>query len=192
MLKYLSTSICLLPIVICCQFSFSQIEKTVSTNGQKKPKITFQHFEISIPFRVNETYGDIDDNGNRSDYWFVPAGIAGTFAYGIHYKSMIGLSANTGLVFIGKEKLVAIPIYANIRLSPNVGGDNRLTFQYGVGKSMAIGRGNLSGTYQKFSFGLQNEDDLLLFIAVETHGYRTHNNDNSISTFSLGVALVLF
>ena len=110
MIKCFLKSICLFVILLNCQFSFSQIERTISSNTSKKSKITFKHFEFSLPFQENKTYGDIDDNGNRSDYMIEPAGVAGSFAYGIHYKSMIGISANTGLVFIGKEKLVAVPI----------------------------------------------------------------------------------
>ena len=105
---------------------------------------------------------------------------------------MVGLSANTSLVFNVTEKLAAIPIYGNIRISPAIGGDNRLTFQFGLGKSFALGRGNLSGIYKKFALGIESEDDLFLFVALETHGYRTINLNNQISTFSLGISFIQF
>jgi len=80
--------------------TFSQVQKDTITNEkshlesfneQEKSKPLsdigqFFIFDLSVPFRGNETYGEIDENGNRSDYWFLPDGIGAKFGYGIHFS----------------------------------------------------------------------------------------------------------
>lgn len=81
-----------------------------------------------------------------------------------------------GLDFYVSYKLVTAPIFTNFRISPKIGENTRVTLQYGVGKSLAIGRGNLQGTYQKGSIGIENGDGICLFIEGNNHGFIIGNS----------------
>ena len=146
-------------------------------------------FDISVPFRGNETYGEIDENGNRSDYWFLPDGIGAKFGYGIHFSEWIGLSLNTGFDVVAQQKLFSVPIYASIVLTPRINDDVSLLFQYGFGKSFAIGRGNLSGYYNKFRIGVG--DEIIIFADVSLNGFAVRNIENT-GSISLGLTIPAF
>ncbi|WP_396143777.1 hypothetical protein [Flavobacterium sp.] len=157
--------------------------KPLSENGQ------FFIFDISVPFRGNETYGEIDENGNRSDYWFLPDGIGAKFGYGIHFSEWIGLSLNTGFDVVAQQKLFSVPIYASIVLTPRINDDVSLLFQYGFGKSFAIGRGNLSGYYNKFRIGLGG--DIIIFADVSVNGFGVRDIEDT-GSISLGLTIPVF
>lgn len=158
--------------------------KPLADNGQ------FFIFDINIPFRGNDTYGEIDENGNRSDYWFLPDGIGFKFGYGIHFSEWIGLSLNTGFDVVAQQKLVSVPIYPSIVLSPKIADDTNLLFQFGYGKSFAIGRGNLSGTYKKFRLGFGDED-LIFFADVSLNGFSIYDFSET-GSISLGISKTIF
>ena len=157
--------------------------KPLSKNG------SFFIFDLSIPFRGNETYGEIDENGNRSDYWFLPDGIGAKLGYGIHFNELIGLSLNTGLDVVAQQKLVSVPVYASIVLTPKISGENTLLLQYGLGKSFALGRGNLSGYYNKFRIGFGEE--IILFADLSLNGFAVRNIENT-GSISLGITVLTF
>lgn len=165
--------------------SYKEQEKSkpLSDNGQ------FFIFDISVPFRGNETYGEIDENGNRSDYWFLPDGIGAKFGYGIHFSEWIGLSLNTGFDVVAQQKLFSVPVYASIVLTPRINDDVSLLFQYGLGKSFAIGRGNLSGCYNKFRIGVG--DEIIIFADVSLNGFAVRNIENT-GSISLGLTIPAF
>lgn len=165
--------------------SYKEQEKSkpLSENGQ------FFIFDISVPFRGNETYGEIDENGNRSDYWFLPDGIGAKFGYGIHFSEWIGLSLNTGFDVVAQQKLFSVPIYASIVLTPRINDDVSLLIQYGIGKSFAIGRGNLSGYYNKFRIGVG--DEIIIFADVSLNGFAVRNIENT-GSISLGLTIPVF
>ncbi len=165
--------------------SYKEQEKSkpLSENGQ------FIMFDITVPLRGNETYGEIDENGNRSDYWFLPDGIGAKIGYGIHFSEWIGLSLNTGFDVVAQQKLFSVPVYASIVLTPRINDDLSLFLQYGFGKSFAIGRGNLSGYYNKFRVGLG--DEIIIFADVSVNGFGVRNIENS-GSFSLGLTIPVF
>lgn len=134
--------------------------------------------------------GEQYTDGSKNEYWFLPDGIGTKFGYGVHYKKWLGVSLNSGIDWYASYKLVTVPAYMNFRLSPKIGDDTRITAQYGIGKSFALGRGNLQGTYQKFSLGLENSDGHILFIEFNGHGYKTANNLDNVLSFSLGLTLI--
>jgi len=166
--------------------SYKEQEKSkpLSDNGQ------FFIFDISVPFRGNETYGEIDENGNRSDYWFLPDGIGAKFGYGIHFSEWIGLSLNTGFDVVAQQKLFSVPVYGSIVLTPIINDDVSLLFQYGFGKSFAIGRGNLSGYYNKFRIGFGDEE-FLFFADLSLNGFDVRNIENT-GSISLGLTIPAF
>ena len=213
-MKFLASIKLLFLFLIISQFGFSQTKKDTllavpehlrastksfsEKNFYESPESesanggNYMQFDISIPLRGNKTYGEIDENGNRSDYWFLPDGIGATFGYGIHYNKWVGVAATSGIEWLGSDKLVAVPVFANFRLSPKIGKETRITLQYGVGKSFAIGRGDLMGTYQKISLGLENTDGICLFVEINNHGYKIKNNIDEVYSISLGISLILF
>lgn len=178
--------------LIGSNFCYSQVEKTIGSGTLHRKKLTFAQFDISLAFQPNEQFDQPTLNGEPRQSRFVPVGIASSIGYGIHYKQWLGLSANSGLIFIGNEKLVAVPAYLNLRLSPKISEDSRITLQYGLGQSFAIGRGSLNGTYQKISLGYENNDGNLIFLALENHGYGTVIKNSHIATLSLGLSLISF
>jgi hypothetical protein len=166
--------------------SYKEQEKSkpLSENGQ------FIVFDISVPFRGNETYGEIDQNGNRSDYWFLPDGIGAKLGYGIHFSEWIGLSVNTGFDVVAQQKLFSVPVYASIVLTPSVSSESSILLQYGFGKSFAIGRGNLSGFYNKFRIGF-GDDEILFFADLSLNGFDVRNIQNT-GSISLGLTIPVF
>ncbi len=179
-------------LLFVATFCYSQIEKTIGTGIPQKDKLTFTQFDISLSFQPNDNYGQNNIYGQISEYRFLPVGVASSIGHGIHVKQWIGLSANTGLIFIGNEKLVAIPVYGSLRFSPKLRDNARITLQYGLGQSFALGRGDLSGRYQKISLGIENNEGNILFVSIENHGYRTINMNSQIYTINLGLASVSF
>lgn len=166
--------------------SYKEQEKSkpLSENGQ------FIMFDISVPLRGNETYGEIDQNGNRSDYWFLPDGIGAKLGYGIHFSEWIGLSVNTGFDVVAQQKLFSVPVYASIVLTPSVSSESSILLQYGFGKSFAIGRGNLSGFYNKFRIGF-GDDEILFFADLSLNGFDVRNIQNT-GSISLGITIPVF
>lgn len=71
-----------------------------------------------------------------------------------------------------------------------MGEESRITLQLGLGKAIALGRGDLMGDYKKISLGLQN-DDLLLFIELN-HYALPINKQKSSGNISLGISLISF
>jgi hypothetical protein len=76
-------------------------------------------------------------------------------------------------------------------LSPKINDETRITLQLGIGKAIALGRGNLTGDYQKISLGLQNADDVLLFIELNHYAFPINNQRDS-GNISLGISLISF
>ncbi len=173
---------------------FSQVEKPIynSSDIPQKKKITYTQFELSIPLRQNDTYGEFNNLGERSDYWFLPDGASATFGFGIHHRKRFCISANTGMVFVGTQKLVAIPIYGLVRVTPIKTEEANLYLAFGYGKSFALGRGRLNGDFKKLTLGIENDKGLAIFAFVEGHGYKTVQINNQIYYLGLGLCLTSF
>jgi hypothetical protein len=158
--------------------------------GQAK-KEHYQQFSLSLPFRGNDTYGQVDNNGNRSDYWFLPDGISIKYGIGVFQKKWAALGMHAGINWIGSDKVVTVPVFLNGRLSPKVSDDARIYIHAGYGKSIAVGRGSLMGTYKKIALGLESEEGISIFIEVEDHGFSIIPN-HKIWSFSVGLAVITF
>lgn len=168
-------------------FQVSAQENKKSTPFSEKS--TFTQFEITIPLKGNDTYGEIDDYGTRSDYMLVPDGISSKFGYGIHHNKWVGISIHSGIDWKITPKLVSVPVYGQITLNPRIGEETGILLQLGLGKSFALGRGDLSGTYHKIRLGL-SDSDLALFIDVSSHGFSIRGTE--MGSFSIGISLFSF
>ena len=163
---------------------------TISMHSQQKNN-RYTQFDISTPLKGNSTYGEIDNNGIRSDYRFLPDGLSLKYGVGIDHKKWVSIGVQTGIDWIATQKLVAVPVFANFKLSPKFSEDVRVYTQVGYGKSFGIGRGSLVGIYRKISLGVENDDGVSLFIQVSDFGI-PFENIKSLSSLSIGLSLITF
>lgn len=175
----------LILLLFFSSYSYAQNEVVI----EDKIKTTFFQFDLSFPLKANRNKSSDTNSSNKS--WFLPDGLFAKLGYGIQKNRWIGLSLHSGIDWKGNEKMVAIPIYGNLRVSPGFGNGTRITLQAGFGKGFALGRGNLSGNYQKYSIGIETDQDIIIFAEISKYGFKI-NNDNSINSFSLGLALRTF
>jgi hypothetical protein len=174
----------LLKTILCFLF-FTTV--SYAQNNKK----TYIQFEVTLPLKGNPDREEVDPYTNETGSWFLPDGIGSKIGYGIHYNKWVGLGIHSGLEWKWTDKLVVAPVFANFRLSPKIGEETRITLQLGLGKTIALGRGDLIGEYKKISLGLQSSDDLLLFIEVSGYGIPI-NNQKETGSISLGLSLISF
>ena len=163
---------------------------TVTLFAQDK-KHSYTQFDITVALKGNPNRGVEDPYTHEKESWFLPAGLGAKFGYGIHYKKWVGLGIHSGLNWEWTEKLVVVPVFANFKLSPKIGDETRITLQFGLGKAIALGRGNLIGDYKKISLGLQSDDDVMIFIELN-HYTLPINNQADSGNISLGISLINF
>ncbi|TDE54912.1 hypothetical protein [Flavobacterium sp. GT3P67] len=163
---------------------------TFSVFSQNK-KFTYTQFDVAFSIKGNPDRGETDLNGNTDNLWFLPDGLSSKIGYGIHHNKWVGLGIHSGIDWKWTDKLVVVPVFANLKLSPKIGDDTRITLQLGLGKAIALGRGDLMGDYKKISLGLQTADDLILFVEV-SHYEIPINNQRDSYNINLGLSLVSF
>jgi len=154
-------------------------------------KITYFQFDVTLAFTGNPKSGEVDQYTNKKEPWLIPDGIGSKLGYGLDFKKWVGLGIHGGLNWDWSNKLVVAPVFANFRLSPKISDETRITLQLGLGKAIALGRGNLAGDYKKISLGIQNDDDILLFIEVNHYAFPINNQRDS-GNISLGISLISF
>jgi hypothetical protein len=170
---------------ILCLLFFSTVSYAQNNTN------TYTQFEVTIPLKGHPDRNEVDPYTNEKGSWFLPDGIGSKIGYGIHYNKWVAIGVHTGFEWKWTDKLVIAPVFANFRLSPKIGEDSRITLQLGLGKTIALGRGDLIGRYQKISLGLQTSDDILLFIEVSGYGIPI-NNQTETGSISLGLSLISF
>lgn len=154
-------------------------------------KNRYYQAEIATPLIINSTYGQVNSLGNRSDYRFIPDGLSFKFGVGVHQKKWASVGIHSGIDWLGSNKLVVVPVFANFKLSPKISEDSRIYLQLGYGKTIGLGRGSLIGDYRKISLGAENDEGFSIFIQVANFGI-PFNNLDSVSSLSIGVALATF
>jgi len=100
------------------------------------------------------------------------------------------LGIHSGIDWKWDDKLIAVPVFLNLGVNPNVGPETRIMLQAGYGKGFAIGRGNLNGQYKRVKLGI-GSDDFTLFAEIGEYGFPLHR-EKSVTTISLGVTLMDF
>lgn len=171
-------------LIFCLFLPFYSV---VSQNNLK----TYTQFDISIPLKGNPNRDNPDTNNTKNNSFFIPDGLSSKFGYGFYHNKWISLGIHSGIDCKISEKLVAIPVFANFRLSPKLGDDIRIYVQTGFGKSFAIGRGNLNGNYKKISLGIEKSDDMSFYIELCEHKLK-YNSFKSVPIFSIGLAITTF
>lgn len=157
----------------------------------QEKKATFIQFELATPLKAHLNQTNNSYNTTASKNWFLPDGLSAKLGYGLHYNHWISTSIHSGIDFKGNAKLVAVPVFLNLNISPRIGESTRLSLQTGFGKTLAIGRGALSGGYKKISLGLENSDAITLFVELSEYGFELHQS-GKITSFSVGIALRSF
>ena len=169
--------------------TFSQtVFSTTKSDTKSKPKHTYFQFDISLALKGNPNAGETNEYSQKKESWFLPDGLGSKIGYGLHYNKWIALGIHTGINWEWENKLVIAPIFANFKLSPKIGDQTRIVLQTGIGKAIALGRGNLSGNYKKISLGLQG-DDVLLFVEISHYEFLFNNQKNN-GNISLGISLL--
>ena len=163
---------------------------TFSAFSQNK-KFTYTQFDITVSIKGNPDRDVEDQYTHKKGSWFLPDGLGAKFGYGIHYKKWIGLGIHSGINWEWTDKLAVVPVFANFRLSPLLGDDTRITLQLGLGKAIALGRGDLTGDYKKISLGIQTSDDIILFVELNNYSFPINNQRDS-GNISLGLSLITF
>jgi hypothetical protein len=107
-----------------------------------------------------------------------------------HLKKWVALSANTGVDWRIKQKLVSVPVYAALTLNPHFNKETSVMLQAGLGHAFAIGRGDLSGTYQKYRAGIFF-NDILIFADASMFGFPLEDTPE-MGSFTLGISLLNF
>lgn len=157
----------------------------------QKTNNRFTQFDISVPLKGNSTYGEVDLNGVRSDNFFLPDGLSIKYGVGIHRDKWVSFGAHSGIDWIITQKLVIVPMYASLKLSPKVGKEARIYLQVGYGKSFGIGRGSLMGAYKKISLGIEDLEGVSLFVQVSNYGIPFVRTE-TITTLSAGASVTIF
>ncbi len=193
-----------LVLLLCASYGFSQEGNTVfitkEIKDEKKERKSFfgeagafSNFSISVPFRANTLRGvnDPDTGEKTSESWFLPDGINFHGGFGVHSTETFALSINTGIDGMITPKLVAVPVYASLLINPRFSEDSTLALQYGIGRAFALGRGDLSGLYQKYRLGFTTGDKMGFFIEANYYGFGLRDI-RQVSTINLGICLFNF
>ncbi|OIQ21676.1 MAG: hypothetical protein BM557_02440 [Flavobacterium sp. MedPE-SWcel] len=160
---------------------------------EKKKKRSFAPFiqmAYSIPFNTipeKDKNSPYYEEGDDSSDFNIPDGIGVHFGYGMFYNSWIGISADTGIDFIGSQKLVSAPVYGTLTLTPFQSKKGELLLQASLGHAFALGRGNLSGTYQKYRIGgrvLKN--GIYIYFEANIYGFPIYEYKEA-GSFSIGI-----
>lgn len=183
--------------LFCIQYGFSQINNTIYTTTESekpiKKEVTFTQFEVSIPLQGNKNRGDYLPDGSKNDDWFIPDGVNANFGYGIHRNKWLGITANTGIGTKLSEKLVVVPVFGNLRIMPLINENSRLGVDIGLGKSFALGRGNLTGTFKRAKLIMESDhEEMQLFLEVLTYGFSKEYNGPEMTSISLGFTILTF
>lgn len=157
--------------------------------GQER-KFTYIQFDVGISITGNPDYGDAPQYEGDKQPFLLPDGLGSKLGYGLQYKQWVTLGIHSGFDWKWNEKLVAVPVYLNFGLSPKIAEGTRITMQVGYGKSFAIGRGDLTGTYKKARLGITG-DDKTLFIEIADFGFPLHEY-NSVGSISFGISVISF
>jgi len=171
--------------------TFSQtVFTTAKSDIKPKSKSTYFQFDISLALKGNPNAGETNEYSQKKESWFLPDGLGSKIGYGLHFNKWVALGIHTGINWEWGNKLVVAPIFANFKLSPKIGDQTRIVLQTGIGKTIALGRGNLLGNYKKISLGLQ-ADDVLIFIEISHYDFLFNNQKNN-GNISLGISLITF
>ncbi|MEL1245586.1 hypothetical protein AAEO56_15025 [Flavobacterium sp. DGU11] len=196
---------CLLLIVsFYCSAQDDEKKETVfithsNPDDKVAPEFLFGQISISVPVRANPYSDEIQEDyaARGEEYkpsvldYVIPDGLSANIGFGVHLKSWIGVSANTGIDWIATEKIVYAPVYGSILFTPQIWEETNVYMQVGYGWSYALGRGNLSGAYQKYRLGLIFDNTGSIFLDFSSSDFPLYEY-KYVGSISIGVAITNF
>lgn len=161
----------------------------INADADPKPRNTWSYvkFDISTPLRDNPYRDEVDPETGETGYWFLPDGLSGRVGFGYNFNDFFTIGGATGIDWKSSHKIVTMPVFAEARLSPRVGDEIRLYLTGGFGHAFAIGRGNLSGNFQKYAIGIGNDEGSFFFIELSVYDFPIHEMP-LYGSLSLGVS----
>ncbi|WP_313806355.1 hypothetical protein [Flavobacterium sp.] len=153
-------------------------------------KSSYRQLDISVPLVFDPVDPENEDAGRA----LLPAGFNALAGFGYDYKNIAGLGFHSGFLTRWDEKLVAIPVFLNLRVSPKIGENTFLSLQTSYGKTFALGRGGLSGTYKRINIGVGGLDEIIqgaIVIEYSQMDFPIHQRKR-IETFAVGFTLFFF
>lgn len=168
-------------LMVVQTLSFGQNETTSSD--------TFYQFDVMIPLIRSERV-NANDASSAQDSKIIFNGISTKFGYGIQHQKWIGFSVHSGIDWAMSEKLLAIPLYGNLRLSYGFESESRITLQAGYGIGYGIINNYNFANYGKFSLGLETDNDFILFAEISSYNFK--NNIPDVDFIGLGIAVRTF
>lgn len=161
--------------------------ETESYDGAKEKEYFFSQLDINTSLIVNQRQDDPETSIREDRPLFLPNSLGIKFGRGVHKDRWFGISAHSGFDWKFNERLFLVPVYGNFTLSPDLGGDSRLVFQAGYGKGFAIGRGQSQGKYQKYSLGLESdENNFGIFIEIAWYDFNVYRGSTT-DFFNIGI-----
>lgn len=169
--------------------SFSQ-ERNDTITISKKKRYTYTKFEFSVPIRVNQYAGEINDYG-EDEPWFLPDGVIGRFGMGIKINKFFWVGGNIGIDWKANECLVVAPLFGTFKINSKVSKDFRMYVEPGFGRAMALGRNDLAGNFKKISVGFEDANGGLgLHLEFCQYGFRK-NTEKRIGSFCIGLSYTM-
>ena len=185
-MKKFRTITILLSLLLLFFKGFSQSNSEVDNSNLKNKRITYAQIEFSIPFVF-----DPENSANSNIGGLLPAGANLMIGYGYHHNKWIAIGLHTGINTRIDEKLVAMPAFANFRISPQITEKYILHFQGSYGMAFALGRGDLSGDYRRINFGFGKTSKIVhstIFLEYSEMGFPIHDREK-LRSFCLGAAV---
>lgn len=174
-------------LFFCFLFLKNNSQAQIDENKNKINR-SFSQLEVAIPLARNLNRNTTNLNGTKNESWFIPNGISAKYGYGIQYYNWVAISIHSGIDWNINSKLVAVPVFSNLRFSAGLKNDSRINLQLGLGNGFAIGRGNLSNIYKRISIGYENTDNVIFFIEVSDYKFQI-NNQYSVGSLNVGFAM---
>ncbi|WP_136667192.1 hypothetical protein [Flavobacterium sp. H122] len=152
----------------------------------------FKQFEITTSLSINDEDDDPYTEEDESKPLFIPNSLGVKYGFGLQKNKWLGISFNTGIDIRLKQKLVAVPLFANLRLSPFFRDEQgRLVINLGYGRGYAIGRGDMQGRYRRINLSFEGPENIGLLVELSDYGFHFNNKPSNV-LFSLGVYGRLF
>lgn len=172
-------------ILFFCCFGYSQ--ETPKNTDIKDTRHTYAKLDFSFPLRVNQYYGEIDPYTGEKEPFFLPDGFCARFGYGVKLIDWIRVGANFGIDWKGNKCLVVAPIFGTLKICPIAGMDLRYFVEAGYGRSLVLGKNDLSGYFKKISLGVEEPNDGIgLYVELCQYGF-SKITDEKIGSFCLGL-----
>lgn len=147
----------------------------------------FKQFEFNTSLVINDNDDNPYTDGDESKPQFLPNGLGFKYGIGIQKNKWLGISMHTGIDWKANEKLVAIPIYGNLRFSPFFRDDSsRLVLNLGYGRGYALGRGDMQGRYRRINLCFESDEDFGIMAEIAGYDFDLHYQPTTV-LFNIGL-----